>query len=100
MTSAARRATSNRFGGALLQTGKLARTLARAGHFWRLGPAYLNAWFRLNRPLGREAISFGAFVGLCTAHWHLFKMAREPQKGAFGTILPMPADVAKRSAAA
>jgi radical SAM superfamily enzyme YgiQ (UPF0313 family) len=66
---------------------RLARTARREG-LGRLPGAYLRAWWRLNRPLGRERMPLREFVGLCLFHWHFHRIANGPRRGAFGAVLP------------
>jgi hypothetical protein len=66
---------------------RLART-ARSEGLGRLPAAYVRAWWRLNRPLGRERMPLGEFVGLCLFHWHFHRIANGPRRGAFGAVLP------------
>jgi hypothetical protein len=63
----------------------LAGKLLRAA--WPLSPAYLRAWRRHNRPLGRERIPLPAFIGLCAIHFHFFRIANHARKGEFGTVI-------------
>jgi radical SAM superfamily enzyme YgiQ (UPF0313 family) len=66
---------------------RLARA-ARAAGLGRLASAYARAWWRLNRPLGRERMPVQDFVGLCLYHWHFHRIANGPRRGAFGAVLP------------
>ena len=73
--------------GGTIQGAKLARVLARAGLLGSLGRSYVNIYWKKNRALGRDAISFGSFIGLCMEHWHFFNIANGPRRGAFGAVL-------------
>jgi hypothetical protein len=73
-------------GGARLAL-RLARA-ARAAGLGGLARAYARAWWRLNRPLGRERMPAQDFVGLCLYHWHFHRIANGPRRGAFGAVLP------------
>lgn len=73
----------------LKQAIPLARTLARHGQLRRLGGTYLKVWRQHNRPLGKEAITFSAFVAMCCVHWHFFKLSRQPRRAGFGTVLDL-----------
>jgi radical SAM superfamily enzyme YgiQ (UPF0313 family) len=77
-----------------LQASKLARAMRQAGMLKRLGGAYLQVWRRLNRPLGRDAIPFHVFVGMCVVHWHFFNMARQPRNVTFGNVAQSPESAA------
>ena len=50
--------------------------------------AYVGAWRRYNRPLGRERIPIPNFVGMCVDHWHFFNIAQNRHKGRFGNVSP------------
>ena len=65
-----------------------ARAMRQAGMLKRLGGAYLRVWWRLNRPLGRDAIPFHVFVGMCVIHWHFFNIAQRPRDVTFGNVAP------------
>ena len=71
----------------VLQAAALARTLFQNGLLRRIGLAYVNAWRRHNRPLGREALPVATFVGMCVSQWHFYKVSRLPAKESFGTVL-------------
>jgi radical SAM superfamily enzyme YgiQ (UPF0313 family) len=87
--AAAPRKISTRLGVAMagvVQASKLGRAMQQAGMLKRLGGAYLQVWWRLNRPLGRDAIPFQVFVGMCVIHWHFFNMAQRPRDVTFGNV--------------
>lgn len=93
-----RRATGNplsrlrdRFRG-MRQALALAREAASHGQLRRLGVAYFRAWRTLNRPLGREALPFHAFIGLCAVHWHFDRFSRMPRRSGFGTVVDLIAE--------
>jgi radical SAM superfamily enzyme YgiQ (UPF0313 family) len=73
--------------GGTVQSVKLARVLSKAGLLGSLGRSYVDIYFKKNRALGRDAIAFGSFVGLCMEHWHFFNIANGPRRGAFGAVL-------------
>jgi hypothetical protein len=66
--------------GGMLQLAKLLRAA------WPHSPAYLRAWRRHNRPMGRDRIPLPAFIGLCAIHFHFFSIANNAKKGEFGTV--------------
>lgn len=70
----------------LTQALRLARAAARARLLRKLCGAYVAAWFRYNRPLGREAVPFCAFVSVCVTHWHLYNVSRSYSVENFGSI--------------
>lgn len=72
----------------IVQATKLGRALAREGCLFEIGGVYWVTWWKRNRPLGPAKIGFSTFVGLCVVHWHFFRMAQQPRKSTFGTILP------------
>ena len=73
--------------GGVVQGAKLARVLSKAGLLGSVGRSYVKLYFQKNRALGRDAIPFGSFVGLCMEHWHFFNIANGPRRGAFGAVL-------------
>ena len=78
--------------GGVRQALRLAGALAREGQFLAVAGAYAHAWRRLNRPLGREAIPFAVFIGLCVVHWHCYRLSRLPRRAGFGTVLDLAHD--------
>jgi radical SAM superfamily enzyme YgiQ (UPF0313 family) len=84
-TSGMRRAKN--FVGGVVQGAKLARVLSKAGLLGSVGRSYAKIFFQKNRALGRDAIPFGSFVGLCMEHWHFYNVANGPRRGAFGAVL-------------
>jgi radical SAM superfamily enzyme YgiQ (UPF0313 family) len=75
------------FVGGIVQGAKLARVISKAGLLGSVGRSYARIFVQKNRALGRDAIPFGSFVGLCMEHWHFYNIANGPRRGAFGAVL-------------
>ena len=75
-----------RLTGGLAMAARLLMAIGRAGHLSALVPAYVQAYFQLNRPFQPEAIPIPGFVMLCVLHWHYFLIARHHRTTLFGVI--------------
>jgi len=60
--------------GAIAAARRLAIELRRHRKLGSLGVAYISAWWRQNRPLGRNGLRLTEFVALCVRHWHCVRI--------------------------
>src|SRR5262249_11333136 len=69
---------------------RLSLALAREGLLGTVGRAYMKAYIKYNKPLGREALGLAQFLPLCARHWHYYKISGVAWGGA-GTLRPLKA---------